>query len=230
MIRIHDRDLRGSTRTGWLDGKHTFSFGQFMDPNRMGFRSLRVINDDHIIPGAGFGMHGHKDMEIVTYVLSGALAHRDSLGNGSIIKPGEIQKMSAGSGIEHSEYNASDKDEVHLLQIWIMPDKKGLPPAYEQKKVPTGRDVWHVIAASEGGDSAVTLHQDAFIKVAFISEGKELTHTFSKGRYGFVQVARGGITLNGEPLKEGDGADISEINKISLAALSDSEILLFDLA
>jgi redox-sensitive bicupin YhaK (pirin superfamily) len=230
MIRIHDRDLRGRTRTGWLDGRHTFSFGHFMDPTRMGFRSLRVINDDHIIPGAGFGRHGHQDMEIITYILSGALKHQDSLGNGSVIRPGEIQKMSAGLGIEHAEFNGSDSEEVHLLQIWIIPDKKGLPPTYEQKILPSSPNVWHVIGDRTGGDHAVTIHQDAVLKMARLSEGKTLEHRFAKGRHGFVQIARGEVDLGSEKLKQGDGAEISGEDLITLTALTDSEILMFDLA
>lgn len=230
MIRIHDRDIRGTTKMGWLDSKHTFSFGHFMDPKRMGFRSLRVINEDWVIPGAGFDTHPHSDMEIITYILKGELAHKDSLGTGSTIRPGEIQRMSAGTGIEHSEFNPSNDNGVHLLQIWLRPEKRGLAPSYEQKTIRPQEGVFTVIGDRNGGDDAVTIHQDATLLVAHLKDGQETSYTFETGRGGFIQVARGRITLNGETLKEGDGAEISDVDVIDVAATADSEVLLFDLA
>lgn len=231
MIRIHDRDIRGKTKTGWLDSKHTFSFGHFMDPKRMGFRSLRVINDDIVIPGAGFNTHPHSDMEIITYILKGELAHKDSLGTGSVIRPGEVQRMSAGTGIEHSEFNPSNDNGVHLLQIWIRPEKRGLEPSYEQKAFKTEDGRFVLIGDQHGTDGAITIHQDVRMLVARLKDGQDTTYAFEKGRGGFLHVARGWITLNGEDLKEGDGAEISDVDEIRVnAKADDSEVLLFDLA
>lgn len=230
MIRIHDRDIRGTTKTGWLDSKHTFSFGNFRDPSRMGFRSLRVINDDLVIPGAGFDMHQHSDMEIITYILKGELEHKDSLGTGSVIRPGEIQRMSAGSGIFHSEFNPSNDNGVHLLQIWLRPEVRGLEPSYEQKTIVPKEGEFTVIGKRGGGDGAVTIHQDATLLVAHLKDEQETTYSFAKDRHGFLHVARGRITLNGETLKEGDGAEITDTDTITVSATADSEVLLFDLA
>jgi redox-sensitive bicupin YhaK (pirin superfamily) len=230
MIHIHDRDLRGRTQMGWLDSQHTFSFGSFSDPTRMGFRSLRVINDDRVIPSAGFGTHGHRDMEIITYVMSGSLAHRDSLGTGSLIKPGEIQKMSAGSGIEHSEFNGSDQDSVHFLQIWIVPDTRGIVPAYEQKIIPPDRNLWTVIGSPEGSEHAIRIQQDVKMMSAYLDADQTLTYRFDSKRYGFLQVAKGQISLNGEILKQGDGAQISDEKQIDIIAQAESDLLLFDMA
>lgn len=233
MIRIHDRDIRGKTKTGWLDSKHTFSFGHFRDPTRMGFRSLRVINDDIVIPGAGFDTHPHSDMEIITYLLDGALAHKDSLGTGSTIKPGEVQRMSAGTGIEHSEFNPSNDNGVHLLQIWIHPETRGLTPSYEQiafdKEAAKGKLL--LIGSRDGGDNVITIHQDVKLYVSLLEEGESISHTFKGERGGFIQVVRGHVSLNGETLKEGDGAEISGEDAITVEAqTSGVEILLFDLA
>lgn len=232
MIRIHDRGSRGKTKTGWLDSKHTFSFGNFMDPKRMGFRSLRVINDDIVIPGAGFDTHPHSDMEIITYILEGELAHKDSLGTGSTIRPGEIQRMSAGTGIEHSEFNPSNDNGVHLLQIWLRPEKRGLAPSYEQKTFDraAAKGKFHLIGSREGGSDVITIHQDVKLYVALLSDGDQTAFTLAEGRGGFIQVARGHITLNGEVLKEGDGAEISGEDAITVSAQTDAEVLLFDLA
>ncbi|HPF78552.1 MAG TPA: pirin family protein [Alphaproteobacteria bacterium] len=232
MIKIHDRDLRGKGKAGWLDSRHTFSFGQFYDPSRMGFRSLRVINDDYIIGGAGFPTHGHKNMEIITYVLEGALEHKDSTGTGAVIRPGDIQRMSAGSGIEHSEFNHSKDDQVHLLQIWILPEKQDIEPGYEQKSfAPENfKNRFYLVGDKYGTDGAITIHQDIRMLVAVLEEGKYTTYTFEKGRGGFLQVARGQITLNGEILKEGDGAEISDTDLIDVSAQADSEVILFDMA
>lgn len=232
MIRIHDRDLRGKTKTGWLDSKHTFSFGYFTDPKRMGFRSLRVMNDDVVIPGAGFDTHPHSDMEIITYILDGELAHKDSLGTGSTIRPGEIQRMSAGTGIEHSEFNPSNDNGVHLLQIWLQPEKRGLAPSYEQKAFDrdAAKGKFHLIGSREGGSDVITIHQDVKLYVAMFSDGDETTHTLGEGRGAFIQVARGHVTLNGEVLKEGDGAEITGEDTFTVTAQTDAEVLLFDLA
>lgn len=231
MIRIHDRDIRGHNNTGWLDSKHTFSFGNFYDPNRMGFRSLRVINDDRVIPGAGFDMHPHRDMEIITVVLDGALEHKDSLGTGSVIRPGEIQRMTAGKGIFHSEFNLSTEEGVHLLQIWILPEARGLEPSYEQKSFDAakGNGDFVLVGDRYGTDGAVTIHQDVKLLLSHLPEGKATSYSFAEGRSGFLHLAKGRITLNGELLKEGDGAEISDTAKIDLVADADSEILLFDL-
>lgn len=231
MIRIHDRDIRGQTKTGWLDSKHTFSFGGFSDPNRMGFRSLRVINDDRVIPGAGFDTHQHRDMEIITIILDGALEHKDSLGTGSVIRPGEIQRMSAGSGIYHSEFNPSNEKGVHLLQIWIIPEARGLDPSYEQKTFDASKGDGEFVLVGDryGTDGAITIHQDVKLFMSHLKEGGVTAYNFENGRSGFLHVAKGRITLNGELLKEGDGAEISETSKIEITADADSEILLFDL-
>jgi redox-sensitive bicupin YhaK (pirin superfamily) len=232
MIRIHDRDIRGTTKTGWLDSKHTFSFGHFRDPARMGFKTLRVINDDIVIPGAGFDTHPHSDMEIITYILDGELEHRDSLGTGSVIRPGEVQRMSAGTGIEHSEFNPSNDNGVHLLQIWIHPEARGLKPSYEQiafdRDAAKGRLL--LIGSRQGGENVITIHQDVKLYVSVLEEGQSVSHEFSGDRGGFVQVVRGHVALNGEILKEGDGAEISAEDTITLTADSDAELLLFDLA
>jgi hypothetical protein len=201
-----------------------------MDPNRMGFRSLRVINDDVVIPGAGFDTHPHSDMEIITYILKGELAHKDSLGTGSTIRPGEIQRMSAGTGIFHSEFNPSNDNSVHLLQIWLRPKVRGLDPSYEQKTIVPKDGEFTLIGGPDGGANAVTIHQDANLYVAHLKDGQETSYTFEKERNGFIHVARGRITLNGEVLKEGDGAEITSTDVITVGAQADSEVLLFDLA
>ncbi|MEM9152322.1 MAG: pirin family protein [Cyanobacteria bacterium P01_F01_bin.3] len=228
---IHDRHARGHTKLGWLESYHTFSFGGFQDPSRMGFRALRVINDDRVVPGAGFGTHSHKDMEIVTYVLNGALEHKDSLGNGTVIRPGEIQKMSAGMGITHSEFNYSKEDPVHFYQIWIVPDTKGIKPGYEQILLDPAnfKDGFRIVGDRQGNDKTISICQDAKIFLAMPDDGAEISYSFTDERYGFLQVARGQITLNGELLKEGDGVAISNLSTITVVAQSDSELLLFDL-
>lgn len=230
MIKIHDRDLRGRTKTGWLDGRHTFSFGHFRDPNRMGFRSLRVMNDDIVIPGAGFPTHGHADMEIVTVVLDGALEHKDSLGNGSIIRPGEVQRMTAGTGIEHSEFNPSKDLPLHLLQIWILPERRGLEPSYQQIPFPSNDNQgFALIGDRNGTDGAVIIHQDVKMLTAMIKAGEAITYNLSEGRGVFLQLTDGQIKLNGEALKEGDGAEIEDVPTITLQAEADSRALLIDM-
>ncbi|MGI2907500.1 pirin family protein [Tolypothrix sp. VBCCA 56010] len=228
---IHDRNARGQTKIGWLDSYHTFSFGNFSDPNRMGFRSLRVINDDRIVPGAGFGTHGHRDMEILTYVLEGALEHKDSLGTGSVILPGEAQVMSAGTGITHSEYNHSQTEPVHLLQIWILPDKQGLKPRYEQKAFPIEekRGKLRLIAAKDGRDGAVTIHQDVNLYTSVLEPGDVINYHVQPHRYAWLQIAQGIATLNGEELRAGDGVQISVEEQLEISTQVGVEILLFDL-
>ena len=231
MITFRDRETRGRTRTGWLDSKHSFSFGDYRDPAQLGFRSLRVINEDRVIPGAGFPRHGHRDMDILSYVLEGSLQHKDSIGNGTVIRPGEIQRMSAGTGIEHSEFNPSQTEPVHFLQIWIIPAKRGLPPSYEQKPVPLDerRGRLRLVAAPDANDGAVILHQDARVYVANLAGGESVTHDIAPGRGVWVQVARGIIGLNGTELREGDGAAIEDEKRAEIEAETEAEILLFDL-
>jgi redox-sensitive bicupin YhaK (pirin superfamily) len=231
MIEIRRGDSRGATRLAWLDSRHTFSFGEYYDPQHMGFRRLRVINDDRVRPAAGFPTHAHRDMEIVTYVLDGALEHRDSLGNGSVIRPGEIQRMSAGTGIQHSEFNASKDAPVHFLQIWIEPAQLGIPPGYEQRAVPAGaRERLALIGSSDGRDGSVTIHQDVRILGAQLSAGAGAEYAFAPGRYGWLHVARGQVTVNGTALGAGDGAAFSAEPSASLRAVDAAEVLLFDLA
>jgi redox-sensitive bicupin YhaK (pirin superfamily) len=232
MPLIHDRSLRGHTQTGWLDSRHTFSFGGFNDPGRVGFRSLRVINEDRVIPGAGFGTHDHADMEIVTYVITGALAHKDSLGNGSIIRPGEIQRMSAGTGISHSELNASEDEPVHFLQIWIIPGRMGIPPSYEQKTIDTesARRGFALVADRQGGEHAVSVSQDVSIYVAKPRDRESVSYGLSAGRGGFLQIVDGTVRIGDEILYAGDGLEFEATGECAIAAEADSELLLFDLA
>jgi quercetin 2,3-dioxygenase len=232
MITFRDRMARGHSRTGWLDSRHSFSFGDYRDPRQMGFRSLRVINEDRIIPGAGFPAHSHRDMEIVSYVLDGALQHKDSLGTGSIIRPGEVQRMSAGTGITHSEYNASKEAPAHFLQLWIIPDRRGLPPGYEQKAIDfASRNGGLVLAGGpEGSGAAVTIHQDARMYAAKLPAGAAASHALSPGRGAWLQVARGVIALNGTEMREGDGAAVEDEASLAIDAETDAEIVLFDLA
>jgi hypothetical protein len=232
MIEIRKDGERGRTEIDWLDSRHTFSFGEYYDPQHMGFRALRVINDDRVAPGGGFGTHPHRDMEIITVVLDGALEHKDSLGNGSVIRPGDVQRMTAGAGIRHSEFNHSQEKPVHFLQIWILPERNGLQPGYEQKTFATDetRGTWRVVVAPEGKDGALTIHQDACLAVASLSRGEQATYSLKSGRYAWVQVATGGVTLNGNPLRTGDGAAVSDETKLTVKATEPSELLLFDLA
>ncbi|MBX3024860.1 pirin family protein [bacterium] len=231
MITIRRAAERGHTRIGWLDSWHTFSFGEYHDPRHVEFRALRVINEDRVAPGQGFGTHAHRDMEIVTYVLDGALEHRDSLGNGSVIRPGEIQRMSAGTGIRHSEFNASASDTVHFLQIWIMPARAGIAPGYEQRALPAGvRGGLAVIASPDGRAGSVTIHQDAAILAAQLAPGASVEHPLAAGRHAWVQVARGTVTANGQSLQAGDGAAVGDERAVQLNAAADAEVLVFDLA
>lgn len=231
MITIRKSEDRGRTQVGWLDGKHTFSFGRYFDPQHVSFSTLRVINDDIVKPAMGFGRHPHDNMEIVTYVLDGALKHGDSLGTGSVIRPGEIQRMSAGSGIEHSEINASTTEPVRLLQIWIEPAERDIEPSYEQKTLPDLRGRLVEIASPTGGEHAVTVHTDARIFATRLSAGESASLDLASGRRAWVQVARGSLTVNGQTLREGDGAAIEGESSISLGGVDETagEALVFDL-
>jgi quercetin 2,3-dioxygenase len=232
MINIRRSEQRGGGNFGWLNTRHTFSFDTYHDPNFMGFRSLRVINEDVVAPGEGFPTHPHRDMEIITYVLDGALGHKDSLGTGSTIRPGDGQRMSAGSGIRHSEMNASDTDPVHLLQIWILPSRRGIEPSYEQKAFPAEekQGKLRVIASSDGENGSVTINQDARLYVSLLAPGQKVTHQLADNRYAWLQVAKGAVELNGKLLNQGDGAAVSEETKLTIEGKQDAEVLLFDLA
>lgn len=231
MITLYDRMARGHTKAGWLDSRHAFSFGSYFDPMRTGFRSLRVMNEDRVIPGAGFPKHSHKDMEIITYVLAGALEHKDSLGNGSVIRPGDVQRLSAGTGISHSEFNASSVDPVHFLQVWILPTRNGLTPGYEQQHFPgtEKRDRLRLVGDPDGKDRAITIHQDVRLYAACLNAGHIIEHVLAPNRGAWVQLARGAATLNGHAMKEGDGAALDDENIVRVAAQADCEMLLFDL-
>jgi len=232
MIRVLPSSDRFHTDAGWLDSRHTFSFADHYDPERVGFRALRVINDDRVQPARGFGSHSHRDMEIITYVLSGKLAHKDSLGNGSVIRPGDVQRMSAGTGVVHSELNPSPTEPVHFLQIWIVPDRAGHLPGYEQKAFSdserTGK--LRLVASRDGRDGSVTIQQDASVYAGLLAPGESVTHQQRPGRHSWVQVARGSVDLNGQTLGEGDGAAVSDEQRLDLTAKDSSEVLLFDLA
>jgi quercetin 2,3-dioxygenase len=230
-ITIRPAKERGHADHGWLDTWHTFSFSDYYDPSFMGFRTLRVINEDFVAPGHGFPTHPHRDMEIITYVLQGALQHRDSLGTGSIIRPGEVQRMSAGTGVRHSEANPSAEEAVHLLQIWIEPAKKGIAPGYEQKAFgdPEKRGRLRLVASPDGADGSVTIHQDARVYATLLGPGQQAVHTLAAGRHAWLHVARGSLTLNGEHLGTSDGAAITGESVLTLVGDQDAEALLFDL-
>jgi quercetin 2,3-dioxygenase len=232
MIKIRRSDDRGHTKLSWLDSRHTFSFGEYHDPQYMGFSHLRVINEDRVVPGAGFGTHLHRDMEIITYVLEGALAHKDSTGTSSVIRVGDVQRMSAGTGISHSEYNASQTEPVHFLQIWIIPDETGLPPGYEQRAflLDEQRDQWTLIASKDERGGSVTVHQGVDVWAARFSAGEQSSFPLKPNRHIWIQVARGAVALNGTSLSVGDGAAINEESTLELKALDHVEILVFDLA
>jgi len=232
MVTIRRGNERGGGDYGWLKTRHTFSFDTYYDPKFMGFRSLRVLNEDWVQPGQGFPMHPHRDMEIITYILEGTLEHKDSMGNGSIIRPGDGQRLSAGLGVRHSEANPSQTDPVHLLQIWILPERRGIEPGYEQKPFPEEdkRGRLRLIASPDGNDGSVTIHQDAKLYVALLEPGQEVKHELDKGRYAWLQVAKGAVELNGKSLSQGDGTAISDEHKLAINGTKDAEILLFDLA
>lgn len=232
MLVARPAGERGHFDHGWLETYHTFSFAEYWDPAWMGFRHLRVVNEDWVQPGQGFPTHGHRDMEILTYVLAGALQHRDSLGHGSVITPGDVQRMTAGTGVRHSEFNASDREPVHLLQIWILPARNGLGPGYEQKTFPEtdrhGR--LRLIASTDGREGSVTVHQDVSVYAAILDPGTALAHTLAAGRHAWVQVARGAVEVNGRRLGPGDGAGVSAEPALAIGGAAPAEILLFDLA
>ncbi|GAW67153.1 quercetin 2,3-dioxygenase [Geoanaerobacter pelophilus] len=231
MITIRKSEDRGHADHGWLDTYHSFSFASYYDPRHMGFRNLRVINEDRVEAGAGFPTHPHRDMEIISYVLEGALEHRDSMGNGSVIRPGEVQRMSAGTGITHSEFNHSKDEGLHFFQIWILPQRDGITPSYEQKLFPEqekkGR--LRLIASADGAEGSVTINQDAKMYASLLDQGQEVVHHLARGRHAWVQAARGSITVNGHLLEAGDGAAVSDEDLVRLTARQPSEVLLFDL-
>src|SRR5688572_4634695 len=232
MIVRRPAEERGRADFGWLDSRHTFSFGEYYDPRYMGFRALRVINEDRVKPGYGFGTHPHRDMEIISYVLEGALAHKDSMGTGSVIRPGDVQRMSAGTGVLHSEMNPSEQEPVHFLQIWLLPDERGIAPSYEEKRFDTAEKQGRLrlVAARDARDGAVAIHQDVDLYAGVFKAGEATRFELRPGRHAWLQVARGGIDVNGRPLQQGDGAAISDEAALDLRATGDSEILVFDLA
>ena len=231
MIQVRPAAERGGFDFGWLDTKHTFSFGEFHDPDWSGFSVLRVLNEDRVLPGQGFGTHGHRDMEILTWVLEGAIEHKDSLGNGEVLRPGEIQRMSAGTGIRHSEFNPSADSALHFLQIWIVPARPGIPPSYEQKVVDPAllEGIFGVVASPDGRGGSVRIQQDATLSIARLKAGREATIALGEGRAGWVQVARGATELAGHELTAGDGVAVRGETRLSFRASADSEILVFDL-
>jgi quercetin 2,3-dioxygenase len=232
MIIIRKSEERGHFNHGWLNTYHTFSFDQYYDPRFMGFRSLRVINEDFVAAGRGFPTHGHRDMEIITYVLEGALEHKDSMGTGSVIRPGDVQKMSAGTGVRHSEYNHSKDEAVHLLQIWIMPDTSGINPDYQQKRFEDEekRARLRLIASTDGSDGSITIRQDARVFATLLDSSEQVRHELQPNRHAWVQVARGAIELNGKLLNQGDGAAASEETSLTLVGKESADVLLLDLA
>ena len=232
MITIRKSNERGHFDHGWLNTYHTFSFDQYHDPRYMGFRNLRVINEDFVAAGRGFPKHGHRDMEIITYILEGALKHEDSMGNGSVIRPGDVQRMTAGTGVRHSEQNASDQERVHLLQIWILPNTVGLDPGYEQKAFSEDerRDRLRLIASEDSRDGSVEVHQDVSLFASVLAAGDEVEHTMDERRYAWIQVARGAVEVNGESAGQGDGIVAVGESSLRIRAQQDAEVLLFDLA
>jgi redox-sensitive bicupin YhaK (pirin superfamily) len=232
MITIRRANDRGHFNFGWLDTYHTFSFGEYYDPDHMHFRSLRVINEDKVHPGGGFPTHPHRDMEIITYVLEGQLAHKDSMGNGSVIRPGEVQRMSAGTGITHSEFNHSKNESVHLLQIWLLPNKRGVTPSYEQKffDKEEKQGKLRLVASPDGSDGSVTIHQDAKLYTSILEPGQKVEYKLENNRGAWLHVARGTIELNGQKLFASDGASANGEQLVTLQAVEPAEVLLFDLA
>ncbi|TMH79995.1 MAG: pirin family protein [Betaproteobacteria bacterium] len=232
MLQIRKSDQRGTADLGWLYSRHTFSFGEYYDPRSMGFGPLRVINEDRVQPGAGFPPHGHQDMEILSYVLEGALEHKDSIGTGSVIRPGEVQIMSAGTGVRHSEFNHSKSEPVHFLQIWIEPDRQSIRPRYEQKRFADSEKRGHLrpIGSPDGRDGSLVIHRDVLLFAALLDSGEQVTHAPAKGRKAWLQVARGAVRVNGKELEAGDGVAVEDEPELTVAARTDgTEILLFDL-
>ncbi len=232
MFEHRKANQRGHADHGWLNTYHTFSFADYYDPQAMGFRSLRVINEDRVAPGRGFGMHGHRDMEIISYVLSGALAHQDSLGHGSVLRPGEFQRMSAGSGIRHSEFNPSEDQPVHFYQIWLLPEHEGIPPSYEQKEFPAAetQNRLRLVASPGGAEGSLAIHQDARVYLATLEAGTSLSHAIAPGRHAWLQVLRGGVNAGGVKLATSDGLAVSDEAALAISADGPAEIMLFDLA
>ncbi len=223
---------RGRANFGWLDSKHSFSFGSYYDPEHMGFGPLRVINEDRVAPGGGFPTHPHADMEIISYVLDGGLQHRDSIGTGSVIRPGDVQRMSAGTGIRHSEFNASNKEAVHFLQIWIIPERRGITPSYEQKAFSTADKAGRLclVGSRNGREGSVVIHQDVDLYATQLEDGQTVTHSLAVGRIAWVQVARGSVVLNGEVLQAGDGVAIESATELRLEGQTSAEVLVFDMS
>ena len=231
MIAVRRASERGHGQHGWLDTYHTFSFNDYYDQQYMGFRVLRVINEDRVEAGQGFGIHGHRDMEIISYVLEGALGHKDSLGNGSVLRPGEFQCMTAGTGIRHSEFNPSDSEPVHFYQIWLLPDREGLAPSYDQRAFPEDerRGRLRVVASPDGRDGSLTIHQDAEVLLTSLAAGERVTHELAPGRHAWLQVLRGSAQVNGVPLATSDGAAMSDESSLTVLATETCEAMLFDL-
>ncbi len=230
MMDIRRANERGHADHGWLNAYHSFSFAGYYDPAHMGFRSLRVINDDTVAPGGGFGTHPHRDMEIITYILDGELEHKDSMGNGRVIRTGEVQYMAAGTGVQHSEFNPSEKNPVHLLQIWIQPDRKGAKPRYEEKSMVRAQTgVWHLVASQSGRDGSIAINQDAELLLAKLESGDTVEHLLPAQRQAWIHVAEGAVELNGQKLNAGDAVAVSEEAKLKLTAIGKSQVLLFDL-
>lgn len=232
METVRQSNDRGQANFGWLDSRHTFSFGEYHDPAFMGFGPLRVINEDRVIPGGGFGEHGHKDMEILSYVLSGALEHKDSIGTGSIIRPGDLQRMSAGTGIRHSEFNASKTEPVHFLQIWIVPEEKGLEPSYEQQSFDfhDWRGALKLAGSRDGRHGSLTIHQDVDLYIGLIGDGQNVKHTLGHDRCAWIQIARGTVNIRGNLMSAGDGVAIETPQTIDIDGKGDAEILVFDMS
>ena len=228
-MKIRRSDERGLADFGWLKSRHTFSFGSYEDPQFMGFGPLRVINEDRVQAGQGFGRHGHRDMEILSWVLEGSLKHQDSIGTSSVIAPDELQRMTAGTGIQHSEFNASAKEPVHFLQIWIMPATDGLKPGYDQRKFSDLDGRLRLVASGDGRDGSVLVHQDADLYITRLKKGEKVSHQFRSGRLGWVQVARGSVEIDGQTLEQGDGAALEDASGLTIQARSDAEVLLFDM-
>lgn len=231
MISIRSAEERGGADHGWLNTRHTFSFADYYDERHMGFRDLRVINEDRVLPGQGFPTHAHRDMEILSWVLAGSLEHNDSLGNGSVIRPGELQRMSAGTGVRHSERNPSDTDPLHFLQIWVLPERNGLAPGYEQKSFPESERLgrWRLLASPDGRDGSVTIHQDVLLSAAIWKDGEALPYAIAPGRAAWIQVSKGSLSLDGRTLRAGDGAALTKETAVELTGEKGAEALLFDL-
>ena len=227
MIALRPAEERGHTRLSWLDSRHSFSFDRYYDPRHMGFRVLRVINEDRVDPGQGFGTHPHRDMEILTFVLEGALEHKDSLGSGSVIRPGDVQRMTAGTGISHSEFNPSRTEPVHFLQVWILPERPGLEPSYEQRSFPAAG--LRLVGSRDGREGSVRIHQDVLVHLARLSPGEDVVHALVPGRHAWIQMARGAAQVNGARLAAGDGAALSEERSVTLRGVDGAEALVFDL-